>query len=258
MGQPDHGIPVDARVQLARPWVASSTSTRARRVTRRLLGLGTPQDRWNPDHRVAVHGAWNVTGTVRLRQRLRRNPWNNEGASMPTDCLFRRSARTRRSTPELLGQVLHDARSLRVVRGLSELGDLRVGHPTCSTRGSVRPAATYGFVSYNYNYAYSGATGTRVQPSASVYTFSNRRNEGAPSPPEGRRSEALRFAGLSFPSALRRQPAFFLGNPDEALSYAVAMAVALAIAVPRYWDIRVNVAGATSSAPGPDRGAIRR
>ncbi|MFO1306176.1 MAG: TonB-dependent receptor [Burkholderiales bacterium] len=133
-------------------------------------GSGTPQDRWN----LIIgwqYGAWNVTGTVRFVSGYDEIPWNNEGASMPTDCLF----------PPIGTDATVDFQSCSVKSFTTlDLSASYKGFKNWEIFGSVinvfnqkapfAPAAAYGFVNYNYNYAYSGATGTQFNLGVR-YTF---------------------------------------------------------------------------------------
>ena len=84
---------------------------------------------------------------------------------MPEGCL---SALDPARLPRL---VVHDARPVGVVHGLQELADLRLDHQRVQPDRAVQSRRRrYGSINYNYNYAFSGATGTQFNLGAR-YTF---------------------------------------------------------------------------------------
>ena len=133
-------------------------------------GSGTPEDRWN----LIIgwqRGPWNVTGTVRYVSGYDEIPWNNQGASMPADCLF----------PPIGTGATTDFSSCSVDSFTTfDLSASYSGFKNWVIFGSVlnvfnekapfAPAAAYGFVNYNYNYAQSGALGTQFNLGVR-YTF---------------------------------------------------------------------------------------
>jgi iron complex outermembrane receptor protein len=128
---------------------------------------GTPEDRWN----LIIgweRGPWTATGTVRFVSGYDELPWSNNGASMPDDCLW---------TP-----VNGDPISSCSVSSFTtfDLSGAYKGFKNWEIFGSIinvfnqkapfAPAAAYGNVNYNYNYALSGALGTQFNLGAR-YTF---------------------------------------------------------------------------------------
>jgi len=134
-------------------------------------GSGTPQDRWN----LILgwqQGPWNVTGTVRFVSGYDEIPWSNEGASMPTDCLWGLQPAPGTTNEQTSCSV----KSFTTF----DLSANYTGFKNWSIFGSVinlfnakapfAPAAAYGLVNANYNYAFSGITGTQFNLGAR-YTF---------------------------------------------------------------------------------------
>jgi iron complex outermembrane recepter protein len=130
-------------------------------------GSGTPQDRWNLIMGWA-QGPWNVTGTVRYVSGYDEIPYQGVPSAL--------------DDPESACLGLQYGGSNCSVASFTTL-DLSAsysGFKNWQIFGSVinvfnriapyAPAAAYGFINYNYNYAFSGATGTQFNLGAR-YTF---------------------------------------------------------------------------------------
>ena len=134
-------------------------------------GSGTPQDRWN----LILgwqYGSWNVTGTVRFVSGYDELPWSNEGAQMPDDCLYHLSpapGSTNEQTSCSVGSftTLDLSASYKGFKNWEIFGSII---NVFNQKAPFAPAAAYGFVNYNYNYAFSGATGTQFNLGVR-YTF---------------------------------------------------------------------------------------
>ena len=124
-------------------------------------GSATPQDRMNLIVGWA-RGPWNVTGTVRYVSDYQSVPF--QGVVTPDDCLS-----------------ALDSGNCHVSSFTTlDLSAQYTGFKNWQVFGSVinvfnriapfNPAAAYGSINYNYNYAFSGATGTQFNLGAR-YTF---------------------------------------------------------------------------------------
>jgi len=132
-------------------------------------GSGTPEDRvnlilgWN-------RGPWSATGTVRYVSGYDELPWSNEGAKAPDDCLWHPvgSGATFEGGCTVKSFTTFDlAASYKGFKNLDIFGSVI---NVFNTKAPFAPAAAYGLVNYNYNYAQSGATGTQFNVGVR-YTF---------------------------------------------------------------------------------------
>jgi iron complex outermembrane receptor protein len=134
-------------------------------------GSGTPKDRWN----LILgwqYGPWTATGTVRFVSGYDELPWSNEGAAMPDDCLYHLapapdSTQTQTSCSVDSFATLDLSASYKGFKNWEIFGSVI---NVFNQKAPFAPAAAYGFVNYNYNYAFSGATGTTFNLGAR-YTF---------------------------------------------------------------------------------------
>jgi len=134
-------------------------------------GSGTPQDRWNLILGW-TRGPWNVTGTVRFVSGYDEIPWSNEGASMPADCLWGLDPAPGTTNVQTSCSVdsfttLDLAASYKGFKNFEIFGSII---NVFNTKAPFAPAAAYGLVNTNYNYHYSGITGTVFNLGAR-YTF---------------------------------------------------------------------------------------
>jgi len=132
-------------------------------------GSGTPEDRWNLILGWA-RGPWNVTGTVRFVSGYDELPWSNEGAKAPDDCLWHpvgTGASEQTSCTVDSFTTLDLAASYKGFKNWEIFGSVI---NVFNTKAPFAPAAAYGLVNYNYNYAFSGATGTQFNLGAR-FTF---------------------------------------------------------------------------------------
>ena len=134
-------------------------------------GSGTPEDRWN----LIIgwnRGPWSVTGTVRFVSGYDELPWSNEGAQMPADCLWHLSPAPGGTNEQTSCSVdsfttLDLAASYKGFKNWEIFGSII---NVFNEKAPFAPAAAYGLVNANYNYAYSGITGTQFNLGVR-YTF---------------------------------------------------------------------------------------
>ena len=128
-------------------------------------GSGTPEDRWNLILGWA-RGPWNVTGTVRFVSGYDELPWSNEGAQMPGDCLS-----VQLPSPDSCSVDSFTTFDLSAsYKGFKNWEIFGSVVNVFNEKAPFASAAAYGFVNYNYNYAFSGATGTQFNLGVR-YTF---------------------------------------------------------------------------------------
>jgi iron complex outermembrane receptor protein len=134
-------------------------------------GSGTPEDRWNLILGW-TRGPWSVTGTVRFVSGYDELPWSNEGAQMPDDCLWHLSPAPGGTNEQTSCSVdsfttLDLAASYKGFKNWEIFGSII---NVFNEKAPFAPAAAYGLVNANYNYAYSGITGTQFNLGVR-YTF---------------------------------------------------------------------------------------
>jgi iron complex outermembrane receptor protein len=132
-------------------------------------GSGTPEDRWNLIL-TWQRGPWTVAGTVRFVGSYDEIPW--QGEPIPDACLWHLGSAPG-SSNEQTGCSVDSFTTL-------DLSAQYTGFKNWTIFGSVinvfnqkapfAPAAAYGLVNTNYNYHYSGITGTQFNIGAR-YTF---------------------------------------------------------------------------------------
>ena len=125
-------------------------------VRRCSSAAGTPMDRVEP-HLGWARGPWNVTGTLRYVSdydfdRITAAAGRGRAVGLHLSRIDGPDCHVASFTTLDLSALL-----LR----LQELADLRLGHQRLQPHRAVQLAAAYGGVNYNYNYAFSGATGTQ-------------------------------------------------------------------------------------------------
>ncbi len=129
---------------------------------------GTPEDRWNLILGW-TRGPWTVTGTVRYVSGYDEIPWESNSAapiSIPDDCLWHWKAdQTSCSVDSFTTFDL--AASYKGFKNWEIFGSVV---NVFNEKAPFAPAATYGLVNFNYNYAFSGATGTQFNAGVR-YTF---------------------------------------------------------------------------------------